>query len=893
MRKLKGKRLLALLLACVFMLSMTGSAFASIDSFIAKDSEEKLYEYDRTELTEAQEEYTVIGESNLWLNWFEKTAIAVRDTINGIVGLNEIRDKQVESVVSGEDFDADVFAESDGVVKLEVDENAITKVTVDEDGNVVIKPAPVEEKLVVESVSAIDANTISVTFTGEGAPAEAVEITLDTPLVDGQTQVTFTYEEVEYTGTLDEAWVAPVEEGLKVEEVSAINNTGVDVVFKEGPEEDLDDVTIEVLDNKGNVVEVEAVTVAAGETEATFKFVTPFAANYEFKGVWTVGGVKYDFDLKANLAAVFEANNQVELLAALNKLGIENVKEENLPQYWEAVEELETEVDADELTVEMVQKLVNDVNAEAIGAEEEAAIVKAVVDAKKAGNQVALLKALQNDAFVRVNADWIADYDEAIIVKEAEGVTVNVTEDSKIKDIQEIINTVNDGKIAKKVDIEGKVDRSELLKAKALIEAYATPTDKGEQTNDTKKALKAIDIQLAIVDVREASTPTRLKNALIALDELTDVNIMKEEKATDSEEAYKGYIDANARYYLDGYGEGDSKKPGIKDADVKTVANVRQVLSDINSAVETAQEGVNALINNTTVRVTNNQHPKATNGPCYLLGYTVNFNLGDKKFSETKSVVAEFYKGKDLIGTLELKDPVNNTKVKDVSNADGTLDVFGDYDSDSWTGNWIGEVTDIPTKVVVKVEFTKEGLATKELDTKELDTVPFLVEAVNRAETAEEMSRALINLEAQMTDKTDFTNLSKAAKLEVAELTLAARAEEKGIDGIPNTAGKFFKNSKLDADYVFEVVNVKGYKEYIDGVNKVVTEATNEKPATIASMKEALDNKDFLPEFAKLSPADKTLKAEAVLNTLLEMQADKDNPQEFKTIAEIKAAAGL
>lgn len=686
-------------------------------------------------------------------------------------------------------------------------------------------------------------------------------------------------------------------EELKVVEVSAINNQGVDVVFAAAPEEDLDDVTIEVLDNKGNVVEVEPITVAAGETEATFKFVKAIEGDME--GVWTIGGVKYDFDLKANLEAIFDAENQVELLAALNKLGLENVKEENLPEYEKAVDKLKTEVDADELTVEMVQKLVDDVNAEAIGAEEEAAIVKAVVDAKKAGNQVALLKALQNDAFVRVNADWIADYDKAIIVKAADGVTVNVDEDSKIEDIQGLINGVNDNKVTEELntlktgDNYTSVDRDALLKAKALVEKYATPTEKGEQTKDTKDALKAIDIQLAIVDVREASTPTRLKNALTALDKLVDkdAKFMDEVKDADGNVTYKGYVDANAKLYFDYKAEGEEVAAFKK---ITKASEVKTIIEAVNKKVDETAEAVNKLIESTTVRVQNKQHPKATNGACYLLGYTVNFNLKEKTFANTKSVVAEFYKGKDLIGTLELKDP-NSEKVKDENSADGTLDVFGDYDSYSWKQEWNGKVTDIPTKVVVKVEFTDGKVAEKEIKGTEIkgDTVPFFVEAVNRAETAEEMSRALINLEAQMEDQADFTNLSKAAKLEVAELTLAARAEEEGIEGIPNTAGKFFKNNELDAGYVFEVVNVEGYKAYIDGVNKVVTGATDENPATIAAMKKALNNEDFLPEFAKLSAADQTLKAEAVLNALLEMQADKDNPQEFKTIAEIKAAAGL
>ena len=282
-----------------------------------------------------------------------------------------------------------------------------------------------------------------------------------------------------------------------------------------------------------------------------------------------------------------------------------------------------------------------------------------------------------------------------------------------------------------------------------------------------------------------------------------------------------------------------------------------------------------------------------------MLGYTVhtvfaeNDNGGKKNL---RGIEIELYKEKELLSTLTLKDYTKHTS--GTGNwIDGTFDVFGDYDSNSWVQEGYWNLTDIPTHAVVKVKFADGNVAEAEITLKsDADVTPFFVEAVNRAQTAEEMSRALINLEAQMTDKTDFTNLPKAAKLEVAELTLAARAEEEeGIDGIPNTAGKFFKDNKLDADYVIGVVGtaITGYEAYIKRVNEVVT-GTDAEP-TIAGMRTALLNKaeTYFPEFAKLSAADQTLKAEAVLNALLEMQADEDNPQEFKTIAEIKAAAGL
>lgn len=713
------------------------------------------------------------------------------------------------------------------------------------------------------------------------------------------------------------------EEELKVVSVSAINADGVDVVFAAAPEEDVDDVTIVVLDNNGNVVEVEPITVAAGETNVFFEFATHFADDYEFEGVWTVAGIEIDFDLIAKLEAFLEADeDQIALNNALTDLGIKNVKVDNIPAYaadhnsfiGSLSKDLYLERIPVDLTVEAIQAWIDKVNAEAISAEEEAAIVKAVVDAKKAGNQVALLKALQNDAFVRVNADWIADYDNELVLAAAEEKTL-ISEESSIKDIQGAINKVNNAKIKTEYnalklgeEYEACVDRAELLKVKALIEAYATPTDKGEFDSTVKGYLKAIDIQLAVVDVRAANTPTRLKNALVKLDNLLDEKFM--------EDLYK---DANAKYYLDGYGEGDDKVSGIKEADVKTVDDIigeSGVLPAINKAVEDAQDAINEKISGVEVKVANRPHPNATNGPCYLLGYEVIFELAATENGEAtvangdgaqtsypvpKSITAEFYKGKNLLGTLKSKDPISQKIIDDITVkrngvTSGTLDVFGDYDSDSWIGTWNAGLTDIPDKVVVKIEF-KDGTAVVASDDNNdnndkvtlalTDVTPFFVEAVNRAQTADEMSRALINLEAKMNNGKDFTNLPKADKLIVAQRVLEIRNEQEALEVegkvIPNTAGKFFNDeNKLDASYVLGD-NVLG----VVLLDRTTLLGAVKDAADIATMKAALEASELLPEFAELTPAEKTYAAENVLTALERLNEDG---KQFKTVAEIKAA---
>ena len=697
------------------------------------------------------------------------------------------------------------------------------------------------------------------------------------------------------------AELEPVEEEdegeLKVVSVSTINNQGVVVVFAAAPEEDLDDVTIEVLDNKGNVVEVEPITVAAGETEATFKFVKAIEGDME--GVWTIGGVKYDFDLKANLEAFINADNQIKLNKALTDLGIENVKVENMPTYYAKKGEFLDKLEGD-LTVEAIQAWINEVN-------EKAAAVKAVKEA--IGNDILLLAALE-EHFDRVNPEWFGI---------DEGYKAKITDEDftlDFDDIQKAIDEVNQEAVAEAYDKAFKsLDAKDVEAARELANNYLS--DEEEIAKDAGISIREfandhLDVLDALIDVNEATTPNILKRALVKLDELDtklvekyeDVTGHFDKKAFDIETVKDEYLKA----YIDAIKKADPKEKNQR-------SDIQAIIEEVNDKEDKKAEEVNKLIEKTTVEVQNKPHPEATNGACYLLGYTVKFNLGNEEektftFADTKSVVAEFYKGKDLIGKLELKDPVNNTKVKDENSADGTLDVFGDYDSYSWKQEWNGKVTDIPTKVVVKVEYIEKGLAIKEIEIKEsdeFDTVPFFVEAVNRAETAEEMSRALINLEAKVVDNEKaFTNLPKADKLIVAQRVLEIRNEQEGIKGIPNTAGKFFSaKNTLDASVLFNTDGVvdgviTARNSILTEVNKAVVENNDTQDGKITAIITALetkigttddDVKPFFPEFVKLTPADKADIAELVLENA---PKDKDGKViGYKTVAEIKAVAGL
>jgi putative cell wall-binding protein len=539
-----------------------------------------------------------------------------------------------------------------------------------------LEKAPVA--LSVESVSAINANQISVTFDN----GETVIVDLEVALVEGENEVTFEYEGVEYTETVtyeapdteapvlvydgettfevefgaeftlpevtatdnvDEAvevtsvitlngetveaidttvagtytitysavdaagnaaeslviTVNVAEEALKVESVSAINGTEVEVEIT-ALEEDLLGATIEVIDNEGNVVEVKPTDIAAGDTVVFFEFVE---TQTELEGVWTVAGIEFDLDLATKLEAFVDADTQLKLNAALQDLEIENVLAANLPDYLAAKDDFLAELE-DEVTKEDIQTFINDVNTEVeesgTEAEQKEAALEAVVDALEANNDVLLLQALQNDLFVRVNDEWLGDkangykgefYADDTNLDDLSALTfdqiqgkINTVNDAEIGDVIDALVSTGNPFLTSPSDIIDSVDVGDLQEAKVLIESYATLDDEGEYDDaNMETALDQIDLQLAVANVLAATTPNTLQARLTALDVLDD----EMDDALDMDE----YIHDNARAYLDGLESGDfvtypEAEDGLSGlANNVTVTDIQNVIDDVNDAI--------------------------------------------------------------------------------------------------------------------------------------------------------------------------------------------------------------------------------------------------------------------------------------------------------------------
>lgn len=349
-----------------------------------------------------------------------------------------------------------------------------------------------------------------------------------------------------------------VAEDVAVQSIVSIDNTSIEVTIN-ALTEDMLGATIEVVDNNGVLVPVKPVDIAAGDTSVFFEFASAVTTQ---EGTWIIDGVSYNFDLMADLAAFESASSQIEINNALTELNIKNVIVANIPAYIDAKDAFLTGLKSP-LSVELIQGFVDNVNSSQISSEESAAIAKPVNDAITADNDVALLQALQNSAFVRVNAEWLSDYKDAISDE------VDATKKDSVVEIQDLVNSVNNIQVTTAIaTIANNINKTTLATAKSTITNYSTPKADGTQEDATKNALKAVDVQVAIADVLAATTPTTLKSKLTVLAGLVN------DKATLD---IAVYLDANAKAYITAL-----------DANPTTVAGVKTALTDANDTANEA-----------------------------------------------------------------------------------------------------------------------------------------------------------------------------------------------------------------------------------------------------------------------------------------------------------------
>lgn len=695
-----------------------------------------------------------------------------------------------------------------------------------------------------------------------------------TALKESGTPVTVTVSEGAFNPTTGVITPGTPQAGeLKVESVSAITTTTVDVTFAAATA-DVIGATVEVKDAAGKVYAVKATDISEGDTSASFDFVTPFAADFEFTGVWTVDGKEFNFDTIAQFDAIVDAAtkaDQVALLKALEAAGIENVNEDLIAKYAEAIVDADPGVE----TLEDIQAVINEANEAAVDADAEATALKAVKEAK---TQVALLKALQG--FDRVNADWAKDYangkvgtgaattdsvtgfvitaadtDNASVLVSGEnstdGASVPLTD---AKDVQDVIDAVNLIKLTVAWEKAWGSAKLEDLNAVKSLASYLP------ETTDAEKAVKGYMLDEAarldaVIKVFAASTNNSLKNALTALDTLensldekydgtaydgkfvaTDLDI-----TTVKDELLSKYREELAKVTDGLQKNGSDNVQGI----ITTVngANESTLLGAVKSAAAGADKDAlaKALKAYGVVQVAD------TNTAAYLT----------KGFTAVTSVPT----AQTLVDTVNLEQVAGAS----ASTIIEKLNVFGldnvvvanaaQYVTDKTT---IGASTNLGATNKATVANVKEAVK----NSNEKAAAVNLVKAVNSAKSATEVKAALDELAIAA-----YVDIPNGDKLYIAEQVLDTRDKIAVGDAILNVVGGDSGNDVTTAKTFANDVDLTGYlvktstgviAKYKNVVSGFAFSSLNGL-STIVSKISALE----YPAFESLTAAQKSQVAEA------------------------------
>jgi len=641
---------------------------------------------------------------------------------------------------------------------------------------------------------------------------------------------------------------------LVVESVSAISNTTVDVAIA-APQEDILGVTVEVKDNKGNIVEVNPTDISAGDTVASFTFKTPVE---KLEGVWTVAGKEYSFTAIQQLADITDAASadpldEVKLLNALNAAGIKNVDENKLAAYADAV------VDAAPATLADVQTAIDKANKSAVDKDDEAAAVKAVVDA---ANQIQLLNALKAN-FAFVNADWAVKYAAAEVTNDggANVTLIGLTKDNSdgvtFEAIQEAINDTNDVEVAAAYDKAFKsLKTADVTAARTLANTYLStdedaPFTKKEVSNDS------LDVLDALIRVNAATTNNSLKNALVALSNLEKALVEKYKNVPGAITAEFDIKLVNDNYLAD-------YRKAISDEKDVTKKNQRKdieaIIKKVNADNASSQIG---KVNGATTPEELLKALKAYPGLKQVADINKDSYAANTDFA---SVDAD-----DIQAAVDASN-LDAVKTATVANIIAKLNVFG--------------LDNVVAANAAKYEAAKATLGGVSVGSTNADTVKNLkaavklvneavtenaeVEAINKAETASQVKDALDKLAIA-----GYLNVPSADRLYVANALLEVRG----------------KSTFADLDEVKEaLVNAAGdegvlvdYEEALKGVNDL--KADSSITATVAALKK-VGNEGF----NKLGATQQSIVAENFLNSLT---FDADNGKLkplFKTLAAVNTA---
>ncbi|WP_153730407.1 hypothetical protein [Sporosarcina obsidiansis] len=391
-------------------------------------------------------------------------------------------------------------------------------------------------------------------------------------------------------------------------------------------------------------------------------------------------------------------------------------------------------------------------------------------------------------------------------------------EPETVEEIQEAVYNVNLSVVGPKVDAANmSLDSVKVVEARTLVTNWVPAISEDDEVSMfaglKEQLLDLLNVEDALIAVDQAKTNSALKTALVNLDKLETELV---EKYPDAGLEKEFFIKDVEDANLTAY------RDAVKAAEVGAKnqrKDIQKIVTDANNvAVDTAKTKVLKDLNEVTAKT-------AAADVVALLEKSQELN---DQTNKVNSAYADAYK----------------TAVVEAVAGEETLTA--------------GEVNTL-IGTVNAAQDAKAQLA-----------------AVNAASTASEMSKALIALEAA-NNKTDFTNLSSTAKLEVAEIVLAKRNAI--VAGDDQKAKEFKDLAAALAAVSHETTGAIAVR------TAFLTDVNDE--TTIAGVQAALAGENsLLPEFKTLGAAAQVEKAEAVLNALTALKAD--GKAGFSTVTEIK-----
>ncbi|MFR2264641.1 MAG: hypothetical protein ACLS51_00640 [Clostridium sp.] len=302
----------------------------------------------------------------------------------------------------------------------------------------------------------------------------------------------------------------------------------VEVTFKALAKE-LTDVNLEVLDNKGNVVEVESVKlIDQGETTAVFNFTNMLSS--EAKGTWTVNGLAINLD-EVNFVSQVKTTEEGKLYDVLNNSKyFTGLVKKNSKAYYKLISEKSKDIN----TIADIQAIIEEGNKNV----QDQSKIENLVYVAKNGTSTQFKNAINGLGFERVNSEWMSNYKSKI-----GELTTN-----EFTTVQNAINATNNEKIKEayvKADTIAK--KEEVLN---LINKYVK-AEKKEEVDKVNEGVKAVKTDIALLKVTEAKTNATVINALkelsnvvndkdvFSFEKLVNENLKAEYKTALSGKEYK------------------------------------------------------------------------------------------------------------------------------------------------------------------------------------------------------------------------------------------------------------------------------------------------------------------------------------------------------------------